>query len=66
MDSEAQPVRQPMTREDYRYFVNWACIRHDPGTAARLIEERCRSPLPERLKRGPVVVPEHTEGDGAA
>jgi len=55
-----------MTDEEYRCFVAWVCLRHDPETAARLIEERCRGPLPEYLSRGPVVVPERGEGDGAA
>lgn len=55
-----------MTAEEYRTFVNWVCLRNDPQTAARLIEERCREPLPERLTRDPVVVPQRAEGDGAA
>ncbi len=51
---------------DVRVFIDVASRAYDGETAARLIEERCREPLPRRLARGPAVVPVHSEGDGAA
>ena len=38
-------------------FIRAACDAYDDQTAARLIEEHCRPPLPARLRRAPVVVP---------
>ena len=54
------------TPAGYAAFVARTCSSWPPQIAARIIERECHPPLPERLTRGPVVVPERAEGDGAA
>ena len=39
--------------DDVAVFIDVASRAYDGETAARLIEERCRLPLPARLARGP-------------
>ena len=55
-----------MTPAEYAAFVAKTCSSWPPEIAARIIERKCHPPLPERLTRDPVVVPERAEGDGAA
>lgn len=55
-----------MTPAEYAAFVAEVCSKWPPRIAARMIEKKCHPPLPERLTRDPVVVPERAEGDGAA
>jgi hypothetical protein len=45
-----------VTPAEYRAFVAEVCASHEPGEAARIIEERCRPQLtipPEFLDRHP-------------
>ena len=48
--------------DDVTVFIKVASDAYDDQTAARLIEERCRAPLPVRLARGPRYVQEQQGG----
>ena len=48
--------------DDVTVFIRVASDAYDPDTAARLIEERCRPPLPVRLARGPRYAQEQQGG----
>ena len=48
--------------DDVAVFIKVACDAYDDETAARLIEERCHPPLPERLARGPRYAQEQQGG----
>ena len=45
-----------MNDAEYSAFVDETRAKHGDEEAARLIEARCRPPLPSRLQRGPVTV----------
>ena len=48
--------------DDAGVFIRVACDTYDDQMAARLIEERCRPPLPARLARGPRYAQEQQGG----